>query len=169
MFKSNYVDILQCPSIYRGEGSRENTSLCPTSAIGRTFFYPSQISKGGKLGTCPPLDWCVGTWWQPVSIHPLQSFHVGYLSCSSEKILDKFAVFQEKLYFYTSKIPRWMYLLLSGGVGSIALQLLHRKPNKPAAPTISPSTEAQTQQTIKAASSAVEPKRAAAKRRDIKK
>jgi len=88
---------------------------------------------------------------------------------SREKILDKFAVFQEKLYFYMSKIPRWMYLLLSGGVGSIVLQLLHRKPQKPAAPAISPGTEVQTQQTIKGASSAVEPKRAAAKRRDIKK
>jgi len=47
---------------------------------------------------------------------------------SQEHILDKFAIIQEQIYIYMSMIPRWMYLLITGGLGSLLLNLFHRKP-----------------------------------------
>ncbi|KAF8592583.1 hypothetical protein K439DRAFT_1625932 [Ramaria rubella] len=47
---------------------------------------------------------------------------------SREELLDKFAILSEKIYFYMSKIPRWMYLILSGTLGSVLLNVFHRKP-----------------------------------------
>ncbi|KAF8528837.1 hypothetical protein BU17DRAFT_37569 [Hysterangium stoloniferum] len=47
---------------------------------------------------------------------------------SQEYILDKFAIIQEQIYIYMSMIPRWMFLFITGGLGSLLLTLFHRKP-----------------------------------------
>jgi len=68
---------------------------------------------------------------------------------SREELLDKFAIFQEKLYFYMTKIPRWMYLVISGGLGSLLIQIFHRKPpvaTRPAAAKSAPTATAAVEQ-----------------------
>ena len=52
--------------------------------------------------------------------------------------MDKFAICQEQIYFYMSKIPGWMYIVLSGGLGSLFLNLFHRKKPTTATPVTAP-------------------------------
>ena len=82
------------------------------------------------------LDWPLGSWWQSVSDLGVPR-NLKWNHSISEDLLDKFAIFQEKLYFYMSKIPRWMYLILSGGLGSLLLQVFHRKMPTTSKPAIS--------------------------------
>jgi len=68
---------------------------------------------------------------------------------SREELLDQIAIFLEKLYFYMSMLPHWMYLILSGGLGSLLLQLFHKKPptsTKPVTPQSKPTPVPAVQQ-----------------------
>lgn len=48
-----------------------------------------------------------------------------------EAFLNKFALFQEFIYLYMSKIPTWLLMMLSGAMGSLLLSIFHRKPSTP--------------------------------------
>ncbi|KAF8638534.1 hypothetical protein AX17_002077 [Amanita inopinata Kibby_2008] len=43
-----------------------------------------------------------------------------------EFILDAFATWMTKIYNQTSKMPRWLLFIISGGIASILLNLMHR-------------------------------------------
>ncbi|GJJ07330.1 hypothetical protein Clacol_001531 [Clathrus columnatus] len=54
-----------------------------------------------------------------------------------EHILHNFAVFQEFIYLYLSKIPSWLLMMLSGAFGSVILHIFHR-PSTPPPPRPAP-------------------------------
>ncbi|KIJ56495.1 hypothetical protein M422DRAFT_62484 [Sphaerobolus stellatus SS14] len=91
---------------------------------------------------------------------------------SREHLLHKFAISQEYLYFYVSKLPRWVLLIISGTFGSLLLSVLHRKPANPAKPVAAPKAKAKEDPTThgvkpdaKAASSSVEAKKSTPQKR----
>lgn len=42
--------------------------------------------------------------------------------------MDWFAVGFQKFYDYTTTIPRWLFLVITGTLGSVLLNLMHSKP-----------------------------------------
>jgi hypothetical protein len=118
-----------------GKGPGENAPFFSSAGDWCKSTSPTHISGGRNLDAKATMDRPLGTWWQSVSGSVILLESKG-THLVSEDLLDKFAIFQEKLYFYMSKIPRWMYLILSGSLGSLFLNLFHRK--KPT--TIKPVT-----------------------------
>lgn len=45
--------------------------------------------------------------------------------------MDILAIIFTKIYNTAIKIPRWAFVLLSGGIGSLLLRVMHGKPAKP--------------------------------------
>jgi len=95
---------------------------------------------------------------------------------SREELLDRFARFQEKLYYYMTKVPRWMYLVISGGMGSVLIQLFHRKPDAAQRPatalepaTVTGAVEQQKDSVVRVDPASVGKKKEGAQKRKGKK
>jgi len=52
--------------------------------------------------------------------------------------MELLALVLTKIYNVTVKIPRWLLFVISGGIGSVIIGLLHRNPAKATAQTPSP-------------------------------
>lgn len=119
---------------------------------GRTlrFFHPQQIgAKAPIIRTFLEEKswWREQPWtgpWAPGGsrfVVLLILCNLNWIYLISEDLLDKYAVVLEFIYFYMSKVPRWMYIILSGGLGSVLLNLFHqKKPTKPTPTTVQSKT-----------------------------
>lgn len=60
----------------------------------------------------------------------------------SEWIMDLFATCLTNIYNFAVVIPRWLLLVITGGIGSVLLNFLHRPSKKRAAPNAPVKREA---------------------------
>lgn len=131
------------------------------------FFLPQHI--GGKAESLRRFL-LTDTWKQ---VDPWKSAWAP--GGSREELLHKFALLQETTYSYLSRVPRWLFLIITGGIGSVMLNLFHSKPKPkltPAKPKVIPTAKTaetpsgQVQSTgAKATTSATDSKKAGTQKR----
>ena len=77
------------------------------------------------------------------SLPPLHTHMFVTYTPYSEKYVEIFATWQAKIYNVASRVPKWVFLVVSGSIGSLLIQMMHswgkKKEKKPRRAVVKPA------------------------------